>query len=196
MRMYDYLVPSVNFMGANSISVVGERCKILGGKKALIVTDKFLRGLKGGAVELTEKYLKEDDSFLDVGCGSGILSIAALLLGAKSATGVDIDALAVKTANENEKINHVAEKFTGIYGNLTEKISGKFSVIAANIVADIVILLSEDVPAYMKPDTTYIISGIIDTREDDVLRAITNRFTILERREEKGWVAMALRLKA
>ena len=59
MRMYDYLVPSVNFMGANSISVVGERCKILGGKKALIVTDKFLRGLKGGAVELTEKYLKE-----------------------------------------------------------------------------------------------------------------------------------------
>lgn len=147
-------------------------------------------------MELIEKYLKEDDSFLDVGCGSGILSIAALLLGAKSATGVDIDALAVKTANENAKINHVAEKFTGIYGNLTEKISGKFSVIAANIVADIVILLSEDVPAYMKPDTTYIISGIIDTREDDVLRAITNRFTILERREEKGWVAMALRLKA
>lgn len=147
-------------------------------------------------MELIEKYLKEDDSFLDVGCGSGILSIAALLLGAKSATGIDIDALAVKTANENAKINHVAEKFTGIYGNLTEKISGKFSVIAANIVADIVILLSEDVPAYMKPDTTYIISGIIDTREDDVLRAITNRFTILERREEKGWVAMALRLKA
>ena len=59
MRMYDYLVPSVNFMGANSISVVGERCKILGGKKALIVTDKFLRGLEGGAVDLTVKYLKE-----------------------------------------------------------------------------------------------------------------------------------------
>ncbi|WP_155243008.1 iron-containing alcohol dehydrogenase [Clostridium butyricum] len=59
MRMYDYLVPSVNFMGANSVSVVGERCKILGGKKALIVTDKFLKDMEGGAVELTVKYLKE-----------------------------------------------------------------------------------------------------------------------------------------
>lgn len=59
MRMYDYLVPSVNFMGANSVSVVGERCKILRGKKALIVTDKFLKDMEGGAVELTVKYLKE-----------------------------------------------------------------------------------------------------------------------------------------
>ncbi|SFD41008.1 iron-containing alcohol dehydrogenase [Clostridium uliginosum] len=59
MRMYDYLVPSVNFMGANSVSVVGERCKILGGKKALIVTDKFLRDMEGGAVQLTVKYLTE-----------------------------------------------------------------------------------------------------------------------------------------
>lgn len=59
MRMYDYLVPSVNFMGAGCISLVGERCKILGGKKALIVTDKFLRTMEGGAVELTAKYLTE-----------------------------------------------------------------------------------------------------------------------------------------
>lgn len=59
MRMYDYLVPSVNFMGAGCLSVIGERCKILGGKKALIVTDKFLRGMEDGAVDLTVKYLKE-----------------------------------------------------------------------------------------------------------------------------------------
>ncbi|WP_071392786.1 iron-containing alcohol dehydrogenase [Bacillus tuaregi] len=59
MRMYDYLVPSVNFMGAGCLSVIGERCKILGGKKALIVTDKFLRGMEGGAVDLTVKYLTE-----------------------------------------------------------------------------------------------------------------------------------------
>lgn len=59
MRMYDYLVPCVNFMGAGCISKVGERCKILGGKKALVVTDKFLRGMEGGAVELTVKYLAE-----------------------------------------------------------------------------------------------------------------------------------------
>lgn len=59
MRMYDYLLPSVNFMGAGCVSLVGERCKILGGKKALIVTDKFLRSMEGGAVELTTKYLTE-----------------------------------------------------------------------------------------------------------------------------------------
>lgn len=59
MRMYDYLVPSVNFMGAGCVSLVGERCKILGGKKALIVTDKFLRDMEDGAVELTAKYLTE-----------------------------------------------------------------------------------------------------------------------------------------
>ncbi|MBE6087510.1 iron-containing alcohol dehydrogenase [Clostridium beijerinckii] len=70
MRMYDYLVPSVNFMGANSVSVVGERCKILGGKKALIVTDKFLRDMEGGAVELTVKYLKE--AGLDVAYYDGV----------------------------------------------------------------------------------------------------------------------------
>lgn len=59
MRMYDYLVPSVNFMGAGCVSVIGERCKILGGEKALIVTDKFLRSMEGGAVDLTAKYLNE-----------------------------------------------------------------------------------------------------------------------------------------
>ncbi len=147
-------------------------------------------------MELIEKYIHAGDTFLDVGCGSGILSIAALLLGANSAIGVDIDALAVKTAVENAEFNHVAEKFTGVCGSMTEKIDGKFAVIAANIVADVIIPLSSDIPAFMNADTVYIISGIIDTREDDVLAVITERFEIIERREERGWVAMALRLKA
>ncbi|NFI95284.1 iron-containing alcohol dehydrogenase [Clostridium botulinum] len=68
MRMYDYLVPSVNFMGAGCVKLVGERCQILGGKKALIVTDKFLRSMEGGAVELTVKSLQEagiEDAYYD-----------------------------------------------------------------------------------------------------------------------------------
>ncbi len=67
-------------------------------------------------MELLEQYIKPNMDVLDVGCGSGILSVAALLLGANSAVGVDIDALAVKTAVENAEINHVADKFTAIAG--------------------------------------------------------------------------------
>lgn len=146
-------------------------------------------------LELLEKYVQPDCEFLDMGCGSGILSVAALLLGAKSAVGVDIDPLAVKTAIENAANNGVEEQFTGICGNLAEKVSGKFNVIAANIVADIVILLSKDAPKFLYSDSVYIVSGIIDTREDDVLTALAPTFEVIERREEKGWVAMALKLK-
>jgi ribosomal protein L11 methyltransferase len=146
-------------------------------------------------LELLEKYVTPGIDFLDMGCGSGILSVAALLLGAKSAVGVDIDPLAVKTAVENAETNGVAGRFTGICGNLAEKVTGKFQVVAANIVADIVILLSKDAPRFLNPDSTYIVSGIIDTREQDVLNAIQETFQVIERREEKGWVAMALKLK-
>lgn len=146
-------------------------------------------------LELLEKYITPGVDFLDMGCGSGILSVAALLLGAKSAVGVDIDPLAVKTAQENAQTNGVADRFTGICGNLAEKVTGKFQVVAANIVADVVILLSKDAPRFLTPDSTYIISGIIDTREQDVLDALEPTFQVIERREEKGWVAMALKLK-
>lgn len=146
-------------------------------------------------LELLEKYMVPGCDFLDMGCGSGILSVAALLLGAKSAVGVDIDPLAVKTAVENANTNHVGERFTGICGNLAEKVTGKFQVVAANIVADIVILLSKDAPRFLEKDSVYLISGIIDTREQDVLDAIGDTFQVLERREEKGWIAMALKLK-
>lgn len=145
-------------------------------------------------LELIEKYMAAGSTFLDMGCGSGILSIAALLLGAETAVGVDIDSLAVKTAEENAKMNGVAERFTGIYGNLTEKVTGTFDVVAANIVADVVIELSKNAASFMKADSVYIISGIIDTRESDVLEAIKNDFTIIERREENGWVAFVLRM--
>lgn len=146
-------------------------------------------------MELIEKYLKPGSSFLDMGCGSGILSVAALLLGADSAVGVDIDSLAVKTAMENAKLNAVDGRFRAVCGNLTDKISGQFHMIAANIVADIVIKLSYDAPRYMYDETVFIISGIVDIREQDVLTEVTKRFEIMERREEKGWVAMALKLK-
>lgn len=146
-------------------------------------------------LELIEKYLKAGDPFLDMGCGSGILSVAALKLGASSATGVDIDPLAVKTAAENAQTNGVEERFTAICGDLAEKVTGRFRMVAANIVADIVMQLTRDVPRFLEPDGVYIVSGIIDTREQDVLAAVSESFRVIERREERGWVAMALKRK-
>lgn len=146
-------------------------------------------------MELLEKYVKPGDEMLDMGCGSGILSVAGLLLGAGRAVGVDIDPLAVKTAVANAEVNGVADRFTGICGNLAEKVSGTFDIVAANIVADVVILLTRDAPRFMKPDTVYILSGIIDTREGDVLACLADRFELIDRREEKGWVALAAKLR-
>ena len=80
-------------------------------------------------------------------------------------------------------------------GNLADKVTGTFDVVVANIVADVVILLTKDVPRFMKPDTVYIMSGIIDTREDDVLACLADKFEIIDRKEEKGWVALAAKLK-
>lgn len=146
-------------------------------------------------LELMEKYLKDGDTILDVGCGSGILAIAGLLLGAKSAVGVDIDATAIKTAKENAQINKVDDRFCAIEGDLTEKVSGKYNLVVANIVADAIILLSKNIKDFMNENTVYIMSGIIDTRGDEVVSAISDNFEIIHRIEENGWVCLAGKLK-
>ena len=146
-------------------------------------------------MELLEQYVRPGMNVLDVGCGSGILSVAALLLGADKAVGVDIDELAVKTAVENAEINHVENRFTGICGNLTDQVTGTYDIVVANIVADVIIMLTKDVEQFMKPDTVYLMSGIIDTREQDVLTAVEEHFTIIDRKEEKGWVALSAKRK-
>ena len=145
---------------------------------------------------LLEDLVKPGARVLDVGCGSGILSVAALLLGAQSAVGVDIDPLAVKTAVQNAQRNGVAGRFTGICGSLTDKVDGRFDIIAANIVADVILDLTRDVGKFMAPGAVYLMSGIIDAREADVLAALEQKFEVFDRREEKGWVALAARRRA
>lgn len=146
-------------------------------------------------LETLEKYIHGGEKMLDVGCGSGILAIAGLLLGAKEALGVDIDQMAVKTAEENAQINGVADRFNVVCGNLTDKVSGKYDVIAANIVADAIIMLSSGVKNFMDENTVYIMSGIIDTRRDDVLNAIKNDFEIVEEITDNGWVCLVAKAK-
>ena len=104
-------------------------------------------------LETLERYITPDATVLDVGCGSGILSIAALLLGAQTAFGVDIDPLAVRTAVENGALNGFAPpRYTMIQGDLATAVTGRYSVVVANIVADAIILLSKDASRFMAED--------------------------------------------
>ncbi len=141
-------------------------------------------------LQTLEPYITPGTSVLDIGCGSGILSVAALLLGAKQAVGVDIDPLAVKTARENGLENGFSEpQYTVYCGNLADKVQGKFDVVVANIVADVIILFCKDVGRFLNDGGVFITSGIIDTREQDVLDAFSRYgFSVKARHTENGWV--------
>ena len=147
-------------------------------------------------LEMCEKYLKAGDSVLDVGCGSGILGIATLLLGADRAVGVDIDETAVRTAAENAEINGVADRFTAICGSFTDKVEGKYDIVLANIVADAIMFLSKGIKDFMKDDAVYIMSGIIDTRAEEVKASVSQYFDIIEEHLDNGWACFAARRAA
>ena len=148
-------------------------------------------------LETLEDYVESNSTILDIGCGSGILSIAGVLLGAESALGVDIDSLAVKTAINNAKENGFDEsKIKFIQGNLSDKVSGKFSIVVANIVADVIIRFNSEVGSFLADGGIYITGGIIENRESDVLLSFAqNGFEVIERRENNGWLVFALRKK-
>lgn len=148
-------------------------------------------------LEVMEHFITPETNFLDLGCGSGILSIAALLLGANSATGVDIDALAVKTAQENGALNGFGPpRYQILQGNLADRVQGSFQVIAANIVADIILIFCPQVAAYLKSGGVFIASGIIDSREKEVVDALEKYgFQITQRREDGGWICLVCRQK-
>ena len=143
-------------------------------------------------LEMLEKFVKPGMDILDIGCGSGILSICGVLLGGKQAVGVDIDQTAVKVANENAEMNHVQDKTEYLCGDLTDKVSGKYQVVCANIVADVVIRLIPDVGTFMDDNAVLLVSGIIEPRRDEVVEALGEYgYQVIDSREEKGWCAMA-----
>ena len=150
---------------------------------------------------LLEKSRIPGSALLDLGCGSGILSIAALNLGCSQATGVDIDPKAVDVAYENAALNSIGrDRYAVRAGDvlsdkaLVEELAqtGPYDLVLANIVADVIIPLSAQVGRFLSGHGLFICSGIIDTRADEVQAALEkNGLRILERLEKDGWCAFS-----
>ncbi len=153
-------------------------------------------------IEAIEKYIKPGDKMLDLGCGSGILSIISLMLGASEAVAVDIDPNAADTAYENADMNDIDKShYKVLTGNVVtdpdiqEEISkNRYEVVAANIVADVIIGLAPKAREYMKEGGVFITSGIISDREEDVKNALSeNGFEIVSVQRRKDWVSIVCR---
>ncbi|MCD7947066.1 MAG: 50S ribosomal protein L11 methyltransferase [Oscillospiraceae bacterium] len=149
-----------------------------------------------------EQYTPVGCHVLDLGCGSGILSIAALALGAASAVAVDIDPKAVGVAYENAALNGIGkDRYTVRAGNvltdaaLLEELCGRqYELVLANIVADVIIPLSREVPHLLTMQGMFLCSGIIDTRAAEVAAALhQNGLTVADQWEQNGWVAFSAR---
>ncbi len=153
-------------------------------------------------LELLEKNLNKGDNLLDMGCGSGILSIGAMLLGAGSAVGVDIEENAAATALENAEKNHISpDVYKTYYGNilsdekLASEIDRKYDIITANIVADVIIEMKDYFVRYLKKGGILIISGIIEERMDEVIAAVESAgFSNPEPYVKEGWAAVKFTL--
>ena len=143
-------------------------------------------------IKAIEKNLEPGYSILDIGTGSGILSIAAVLLGAKEATGVDLDPVAVEVANENIEINGLSDKINILHGDLLTLIKGQFDIVVANIIADaILILLDSDVKSFVKDNGLFICSGIIQEKEGLVVEKLKEKgFEIKEINRDGEWVCI------
>lgn len=150
-----------------------------------------------------EKYVKEGDTLLDVGCGSGILSVIGLMLGADSAVGTDLDPNAIVASKENAEINNIdLDRIKIIEGNIIDdkKIKDEvgyecYDVVAANILADVLIPLSEIITQHMKPGAYFITSGIIDMKENEVVEAFNRNkeLEIVEINHKGEWVNVTAR---
>ena len=142
-------------------------------------------------VKMLEKYLKQGHKVLDVGCGSGILAIASAKLGASDVLGIEIDPVAVEIAKENVELNQVGETVKVIEGDLTKGVDYVADVVVANLMADLVMMLSKDAKRHLKKGGVYISSGILNEKVEKVSAAIADcGFEIVEVQEDGMWSAI------
>ncbi len=142
---------------------------------------------------LLEDHLKPDDTVLDLGCGSGILSVAAAKLGARSVLSADIDAESIRATNENAQANGVADKIETRLGSLASVGGLKFEVSVANILAIVIVkLLGEGLAQTLAPNGLLIVSGILAEQADHVVAALNNAgLNVIDIRQNGDWVALA-----
>ena len=146
-------------------------------------------------IGLLEKYVRNGQRVLDVGCGSGILAICAAKLGAGECRAYDIDPVAVKVARENVKDSGLDNVTCDVSDLLrgVDKTGGTYDVICANIVADIIIRMTPDIGEHMSESSVILASGIISERADDVIGCFEQHgFRIVEKAEENGWCALVV----
>ncbi len=145
-------------------------------------------------VELMQKMRVEKKSVLDMGCGSGILGITAVKLGANEVVLSDIDEQALTASRENARLNGVEDKCKIIGGDLNTG-GVKVDCVIANITADVLIRLCETIESVLKSGGSAVISGIINARADEVERVYSKKFDIIEKNKKGEWQAMLLKLK-
>lgn len=144
--------------------------------------------------QLLEKYVAPGDVVIDVGCGTGILAIAAAKLGAGHITAVDVDEVAVRVTDENCRINRTESRITAMKGVLADVPQKNADIIVANIIADVIIGIADNMRYHIKKGGIIITSGIIRERREDVLEAYTSRGFVREDLMELGeWVAIVFR---
>ena len=147
------------------------------------------------------KYIKPGDKVLDVGCGSGILSVVSLKLGAGHVTGIDIDPICMEAVTENMQVNDLPPEKGSFYQgnliddtNLQEEVGGEYEIVVANILADIIIPLTPAIPGRLKKGGLYITSGIIDFKEEAVKQAVLEAgLEVLEVKHQGEWVSITAR---
>jgi ribosomal protein L11 methyltransferase len=141
-------------------------------------------------IQALEKTMYPDNEVIDVGTGSGVLSIAAAKLGAKSVTALDLDEVAVKSARLNIKLNKCQSQVTVRQNNLLDNIDGQTDLIVANILAEIIMRFDDQAFELLKPGGKFIVSGIIRGKKDEVKQSlINNGFELEETLLMEDWVA-------
>lgn len=146
-------------------------------------------------IEQLDKRVKPDTVVYDIGCGSGILAIAAAKLGAKEVIAVDLDKAAIETSIENVKLNDVVGKVDVRHGNLMEVVTGKADIIVANIIADVICFLSESIHEFMHENSLFISSGIINLKLEQVLTTLkANGLEVVEVVEKGEWAVVVSKL--